>query len=128
MVPPLLRTFFVIHFVADMVFAIPLFVAPEAFLTMFGWSVVDPVTCRLVGAALVGIGGESWFGRNADLPSFRTMLRLKVLWSGSAIVGFVASLAEGAPWGAWLFLGLFAAFSALWTTYAVRLSRIANAG
>jgi hypothetical protein len=126
MVPNSLRSWFVVHFIADIAFALPLLIAPSAFLPLFGWTHVDPVTTRLVGAALVGIGGESLLGRNADLPTFRTMLRLKVLWSVTANVGFLASIAEGgAPWGTWLFLGIFMGFSALWIAYSLRLAKIA---
>jgi len=125
-VPSSLRSWFVVHFIADIAFALPLLIAPSAFLPLFGWTHVDPVTTRLVGAALVGIGGESLLGRNADLASFRTMLRLKVLWSGTANVGFLLSILEGgAPWGTWLFLGIFVPFSALWIAYSVRLAKIA---
>jgi len=124
MVPPALRTWFVVHFVADIAFALPLLFFPEPFLRLFGWEAVDPVTSRLVGAALVGIGGESLLGRGADLPSFRTMLRLKILWSGTAVLGFVLSIVQGAPWGAKLFLGIFVAFAGLWNYWARRLASI----
>ena len=126
MVPSSLRSWFVVHFILDIAFALPLLIAPVAFLSLFGWTHVDPVTTRVVGAALVGIGGESLLGRNADLSTFRTMLRLKVLWSGTANVGFLLSILEGgAPWGTWLFLGIFVPFSALWIAYSVRLAKIA---
>lgn len=128
MVPRSLRTWFVIHFVADILFALPLLLFPGFFLALFGWTTVDPVTSRVVGAALVGIGGESLLGRDADLASFRTMLRLKILWSGAAVLGFVLSLAQGAPWGTWIFLGIFTAFSGLWMYWSRRLSAIAADG
>lgn len=120
-VPGALRAWFVVHFIADMLFAIPLLVAPVAFLRLFGWTAVDPVTSRLVGAALVGIGVESLLGRNATRESFRTMLRLKVLWSSSATAGLLASYLEGGPTATLLFLAIFAAFCALWSTYWIKL-------
>lgn len=126
MVPRALRTWFVIHFAADILFAVPLLFFPEAFLALFGWTTVDPVTTRLVGAALVGIGGESLLGRGAELSVYRTMLRLKILWSLAAVLGFILSIAHGAPWGTWLFLGIFASFSLLWMYWAGRLSALAK--
>ncbi|MBK9261776.1 MAG: hypothetical protein IPM54_18490 [Polyangiaceae bacterium] len=125
MVPPRLRFWFVVHFVADIFFAIPLILAPEMLLRPLGWTVVDPVVSRVVGAALVGIGGESLLGRHADLASFRTMLRLKILWSGATIVGLILSIGQGAPWGAWLFLAIFLCFCGLWIYWAGRLGQIA---
>jgi hypothetical protein len=120
-VPGSLRKWFVFHFVADYVFAIPLFIAPVWFLELFGWPCVDPIAARLVAAALFGIGGESLLGRNGDLDSFRTMLRMKVIWSATATVGIGIAMLEGAPSGGWLFFGTFLIFNVLWTTYWLRL-------
>ncbi len=55
MVSKNLRTWFVIHFVADYLFALPLLIAPTWLLNLFGWQSIDPFTARLVGAALIGI-------------------------------------------------------------------------
>lgn len=120
-VPKNLRTWFIVHFAADIAFAIPLMFFPVQFLQLFGWTAVDPVSARLVAAALIGIGVESLLGRNAGIASFRTMLRLKSLWSGSAIIGLTISIIEGAAKGAWLFLAIFLAFFALWFSNWLRL-------
>lgn len=122
MVPKALRTWFVIHFVADIVFAIPLLVAPVWFLTLAGWEAVDPISSRLVGAALVGIGVESWIGRNQNAEGFLTMLRLKVLWSATATLGILVSMLEGGPVLGWGFLAIFAGFHVLWVYWYRRLS------
>jgi hypothetical protein len=120
-VPPALRLWFVVHFWADIVFAVPLLVAPAALLGLLGWECVDLVSARLVGAALIGIGVESLLGRNGSRDSFRTMLRLKVLWSSTATVGIAVSLLQGAPAAAWLFLAIFGGFCGLWSSWAWRL-------
>lgn len=122
-VPPALRTWFVIHCVVDLLFAAPLLVAPVTTLQLFGWTTIDPLTTRLVAAALIGIGVESYLGRHGTLEQFRGMLRLKVLWSSAANVGIGLSIAQGAPPMAWLFQVIFVGFSALWITYSVRLAR-----
>lgn len=41
-VPPRLRRGFVVYFVADLTFALPLMVAPARVLGFFGWTAVDP--------------------------------------------------------------------------------------
>ncbi|MEW5871460.1 MAG: hypothetical protein AB1894_19460 [Chloroflexota bacterium] len=124
MVPKSLRTWFVIHFILDFIFSIPLILAPRAFLGLLGWTSVDPISARLVGAALIGIGGESYLGRNAGLESFRGMLNLKVLWSGSALSGLLLTLlTEGQPVMAWAFVVIFGGFCCLWSYYRVRLGR-----
>lgn len=121
MAPLSLRRWFIIHFVADLLFAFPLLLAPVWTLSLLGWTVIDPLTTRLVGAALVGIGTESFLGRNGSLDSYRGMLRLKVLWSLSANLGIALSIVQGAPTVAWIFQSIFAFFSALWIFYATKL-------
>lgn len=120
-VPPGLRRWFVAHFVADLTFALPLMVAPARTLGLFGWTSIDPVAARLVASALFAIGTESLLMRNASVDRFRTMLRLKCLWSGAALVALTLSLADDAPPLAWVLLAIFAVFSAVWNFYRVRL-------
>ena len=121
MVPKALRFWFFVHFVVDVAFAIPLFLAPTKTMTLLGWTTVDPFCARLVGAALMGIGIESLLGRNADSNVFRGMLNLKVIWSLSAIAGIAMSMAQGAPTMGWVFLAIFCSFSGLWIYYRVKL-------
>lgn len=129
MVPPALRRWFVVHFWADIVFAIPLFLAPEATLGALGWPCVDPLATRLVAAALFGIGIESLLGRDASLDAFRQMLRLKVIWSGSATVGILWSqlAADHPPTMGWVFFAIFLGFHVLWHTWQRRVVALAQA-
>ena len=115
-VPSALRKWFVVHFIVDMLFAIPLMIAPVYILTLFGWGTIDPIMARVVAAALFGIGIESWLGRNESIESLRVMLNLKIIWSGAVIVGLLWTLFEGArfPLFAWLVLVVFVLFHALW--------------
>lgn len=121
-IPNSLRTWFVIHCIVDVVFAIPMLVAPVAFLSLFGWTTVDPFMTRLVAAALMGIGLESYLGRNAGVEAFQGMLNLKIIWSAFAILGLVVSaLTLGGPWMAWLIIAIFVAFNILWVYYRLQL-------
>jgi hypothetical protein len=120
-VPRSLRRWFVLHFVADLVFAVPLLVAPVTLLRALGWTSVDPVTARMVGAALAGIGMESLLCRNDSIAVFRAMLRLKCVWSGAAILGLSFSIAQGAPGVVWIVLAVFVGFAAVWNYYRVKL-------
>lgn len=120
-VPPSLRRWFLVHFVADLLFAVPMIVAPTATLRAFGWTVVDPVTTRLVGAALVGIGVQSLLGRQEGVEVYRAMLSLKCLWSGAAVVGLALSIAQGAPTMTWGFLAIFVTFAIVWNYYRITL-------
>jgi hypothetical protein len=123
-IPQSLRTWFVIHFVVDLVFAIPLFFFPQRTLLLFGWEYIDPVTTRLVGAALLGIGGESYFGRNASKEVFLAMLNLKIIWAMGAVLGIGLGIRDGAPIIAWGILGIFALFLFVWLYYRIQLREI----
>jgi hypothetical protein len=121
MVPANLRRWFVFHFVVDVVIAIPLLLFPEAVLTQLGWESVDPFASRLVGAALMGIGVESYLGRNAGVEVFRGMLNLKIIWSLSAIFGIGITMVSDGPDMGWAFLGIFLIFALVWIYYRFRV-------
>ena len=120
-VPNGLRTWFVIHFVADVLVGIPLLFFPHTILTLVGWTSYDPVMPRLVGAALIGIGVESLLSRKATADTFRAILNLKVIWASSALFAIGAGLTEGAPSVAWAFLGIFFLFWCVWVYYRLVL-------
>ena len=116
-IPSNLRRWFIIHFIIDMIFGVPLLFIPEIVMPLFGWTPIDPISSRLVGAALTGIGIESWLGRNAGVDVYRAMLNLKVIWSGSAILGIGLGLVRGGPGTGWIFLVIFALFFLVWVYY-----------
>jgi hypothetical protein len=120
-VPSALRLWFIVHFVVDLVFAVPLLLVPEELLPLLGWTAVDPVSARLVGAALMGIGVQSWRSRNAGVPAYRALLSLKIIWSASAIFGLTLAIARGAPPLTFALLSIFLIFCGVWTHHAIRL-------
>jgi hypothetical protein len=113
-VPLALRRWFVVHFIADWLVAIPLFFAPEAFLGLCGWTTVDPFAARGVAAALFAIGAQSFLDRSAGVASFRTMLSLKVIWATFASAGFLWGSLQGGHVMTWAFFAVFAGFDLLW--------------
>lgn len=122
MLPKSLRLWFVVHFILDVVTGAPLLVAPVAVLSLLGWRTIDPLATRLVGAALMGIGIESYLGRNAGLEAFRGMLNLKIIWSGTAVLGLLVTMVTGdGPWAGWLVIAIFAAFNLLWVYYRLQI-------
>ena len=125
-VPSALKKWFMVHFYADLLFAIPLLISPEWTLGFFGWdpSHIDPLSSRLSASALMGIGIESLLCQNASIEVYRSMLTLKSIWSFSAVCGISIALFQWgnqAPWGSWVFLGIFVAFCILWNTYRIRV-------
>src|SRR6185436_13101637 len=93
-VPITLRRWFVAHFVVDFLFGLPLLLAPTLLLRPLGWTTIDGASSRLVGAALLAIGSQSYFRRNAGVEVFQALLDLKLVWSFLAIVGLLISIGE----------------------------------
>ena len=120
-VPKSLQTWFIIHFIVDYLFGLPLLITPIWTLQLFGFTVVEPVTARLVGAALLGIGGASLYAHKKGYESYKSLLMLKILWSGGAIFGLLLSLWQSAPVSVWLFVVIFALFSGVWIYYFRKL-------
>lgn len=120
--PTGLKTWFVIHFVVDMLFAIPLLLLPGLILPLFGWESFDPVMPRLVGAALLGIGGESLFSRNAPKEAFKALLRLKIIWASGAILALVLGILNGGPPITWGFLAIFIGFLGIWVYFRKKIN------
>jgi len=121
-IPKGLKIWFVIHFVVDMLFAIPLLLLPELILPWFGWESFDPVMPRLVGAALLGIGGESLFSRNATREAFKALLRLKIIWATGAILALGMGILRGGPPATWGFLVLFVGFLGVWVYFRIKIN------
>lgn len=113
-VPYSLRAWFILHFLVDMLFAVPLLFFPAPFLSFLGWGTIDPFAARLVGAALVGIGGMSWWMRNEGREAYSVMLRLKIVWSGAAMLAIVLSMIEHWSIVELLLFALFAGFFGVW--------------
>jgi len=126
-VPAALRTWFVVHAAVDVIAAVPLLIAPDLALRALGWSCVDPAATRLVGAALLAIGGQSFLTRNAGVETYRALLGLKVIWSLAAALGLLIAVGNGAPPAAWAFLSIFIAFAGVWTNHAIRFRQLSRA-
>ena len=123
-IPRSLRTWFIIHFFADIIFGIPMLLFPELIFPLLGWTSIDPISIRVVGAALMGIGIESWLGRNAGVEVYRAMLNLKVIWSSSAILAIGLGILNGGPAAGWLFLAIFVIFWFVWVYYWRKLATV----
>ena len=79
-----LKIWFKIHFIVDLLVAIPLIFFTSWTLQLFGFIAENLVIARLLGAGLLGIGGASLFTKTKD--QFEVMLVLKIVWSVSAIL------------------------------------------
>ena len=121
-VPNALRTWFKIHFLVDMIFAMPLFLAPVWVLSQFGLTTIDAVTPRLVASAMFAIGGTSLYAHKKGAEVFDTLLTLKIIWSSLAIIALLIALYEGAPKSIWGPTLTFVFFCCLWVYYKRKIN------
>ena len=126
-VPASLRRWFVAHSAVDVALGLPLLFAPALLLGPLGWSRVDEASTRLVGAAMVAIGAQSFIGRHAGVAVYQAMLNLKLIWSFAAIFGLSVAIARGAPPAAFAFLSAFIALAGVWSHYRIRFKQLASA-
>jgi len=125
-VPPGLRQWFIIHFIVDVIVAIPLFFMTETILTTIGWPGIDPFATRLLAAALFGIGTESFLVRNGSIELFHGMLNLKIIWSSFAVAGITVTMITEPEYLnalAWATLFTFLFFLLLWSYWKLYLLR-----
>jgi hypothetical protein len=121
-VPRGLRIWFLIHAIVDVLFAIPLMLFPKLFLEFLGLNVGETMTPRLVGAALIGIGGASFFTYKKKLETYNTLLTLKIIWSLSAIVALVLSIFEQSLIAIYFIIMIFGIFSSVWIYYKKKIN------
>ena len=122
-VPNSLRTWFIIHFFIDILFAVPLMFFSVIFLSFLVFFIIDSLMPRLVAAALIGIGSVSFISRNKGIEVYSALLNLKIIWSLSAIFGILISLDRNTPIFLFVALGIFALFSCIWVYYKIILSK-----
>lgn len=122
-VPRSLRRWFIIHFVVDVLVALPLIVAPHWFLASLGFEVGSTVPARLLGAALFAIGAFSFLMRNTGVEAYRLFLSFKILWSATAIFTLLVALIAGAPAVTWLTVLIFVIFLAVWVSHQRKMNQ-----
>lgn len=115
-VPSSLYNWFIIHFVIDYLLGLPLLFFPTWTFLLFGFP-PEPLAGRLVGAALLGIGGISLWARQESKEVYLILLKMKLLWSGMAILGLLLYLGDDGAKVAWVFLGVFVFFFGVWGHY-----------
>jgi len=126
-IPSALKRWFIVHFIADTLFAVPLFIAPVFLLDLLGWKSIDPLMARMVAAALFGIGTESLLCIKLGKDAFIAMLNLKIIWSFAAITGFIIGLSQGLFGNTLVGIGLliiFGAFNILWIYWRLYFKKL----
>jgi hypothetical protein len=116
-----LHKWFLFHFIMDMVFGLPLLFFPFWTLSLFGINIDQSFSVRLVGAALIGIGGASFFAKEKSIEVYDILLTLKILWSSAAIIGLLLALVFGESQILWIIVFVFVIFWFVWIYYKRKL-------
>lgn len=119
-----LKKWFIAHFIIDLIFAIPLILTPKTILSIIGINEAGALlSTKIVGCALIAIGGNSFLMRNSNIETYKSMLRLKMLWSGSIIFSILASLTELKIQTSIFLLSTFTGFFCVWAYYFKKLTQ-----
>jgi hypothetical protein len=86
------------------------------------------VSARLLGAALLALGAQSFFVRDAGVPLTRAVLRLNLVWSLASAVGLFVGIGASAPNAAWIALSTQIAFAGVWLHHAIRFRQLERVG
>lgn len=121
-IPRSLRTWFKIHFIVDLLVAIPLLFFPEWTLIFLSLPGENILAARLVGAALIGIGGNSLLMNKAGYDAYMVMLKLKIVWSSAALVALILEITRNPAPTVLIIFMIFLLFSLLWNSYHYRLT------
>ncbi len=115
--PTHLKTWFIVHFVADYLAAVPLMLFPEQVLGLLQWGTVDPIATRIVASAFMAIGGVSLIERNASVDVYRALLKLKLIWSVAAMTGVLIATKGQFALGSTVVFLVFLGFFGVWAYY-----------
>jgi hypothetical protein len=122
-IPRSLRTFFVIHFILDFAFAIPLFFFPTEMMQLFGFPETATLFPRMIASALFAIGGVSLLMNSKGTESYLAMLKLKIIWSFTAIISIALTLFAILNVFLISFFLIFLAFFFIWTYFYFELKK-----
>jgi hypothetical protein len=120
-----LKYVFLIHAIVALLVGAPLLIAPGRFLAVFGWAPVEPVICRILGAALLALAWSSFRGwRAIDREQVVFLVEMEAVFTVCGCIGVLRHLLiAGYPLVVWLVLAVLAIFAIIWIVFLVRMRR-----
>ena len=112
----LLKTTFILHAIVATVLGAPLLVIPGVFLQTLGWSPIDPILSRLLGAALLALAWSSFRGwRATEWAQVAILVEVEIVYTILGCIGLLRHLLfAGYPAIVWLNLVVLAVFAIAW--------------
>jgi hypothetical protein len=118
-VKPGLKTTFLFHFVAALIFGLIYLLIPETFGRLINWPVPDVPAYRLLGAAILGYGTSSILAyQETAWEKVIIVVRAEIVWTALATLVLLWGLIfAGLPAFGWLLALLMAAFCAAFSVF-----------
>ena len=77
-----LKMLFLVHFVAGLVFGLPLLLIPGIYMGWFGILVPDVEPYRMVGAAILAFTASSWYCyQAAEWDKVKIVVQAEIVWT-----------------------------------------------
>jgi len=110
------KTAFLVHIAAKLVFGLLLFVIPGRFLLLVRWQPIDPLFSRLLGAAFLAMALGDWLCyRATEWEAVKIPIQVHIAFTILGTVGLLRHLLfVPTPAFAWLILVLCVAFAVVW--------------
>jgi hypothetical protein len=120
--PKALRIIYLVYGLFTILFGVPLFVVPGRLLDFFGWSPVEPLISRLLGAALLAMTWGAWRSfRAGTRAQVQIGMEANLVFTVFGAVGLFRHLvvADYYPFMVWFVFGLLVAWAVAWAAALV---------
>lgn len=114
-----LKALFLVHFIAALIFGLPLLLVPAAFMGVLGVRLTDPEAFRLVGAAVLSVGASSWYSyKAAEWEKVKIVVQTEIVWTVLAALAILYGLLfAGTASALWLNAVIMAGFAVAFIYY-----------
>jgi hypothetical protein len=114
-----LKTLFLVHFIAALVFGLLQLLIPGMFFRWFGMSIKDALPYRIVGAAVLAFAASSWLCyKAAEWNKVKIVVQAEIVWASlAALVSLYGVLFAGMPATMWIQVIIMAGFAAAFIYY-----------
>lgn len=108
-----LRTLFLVHFVAGLVFGLANLFIPGMFMGWFGMSIPDELPYRIIGAAVLAFAASSWYCyKAAEWERVKIVVLAEIFWTIlNVLVGLYGLIFAGTPVTEWINVTIMAGFA-----------------
>jgi len=117
-----LKVVFLIHAIVAALFGIVLLIVPGRVQLLVGWSPIDPVVSRVLGAALLALAWSSSRGWQATARAqVAFLVEMETVFTVLGCIGLLRHLLFlPTPGFAWVMFIILAAFAIAWIVFLVR--------